>query len=101
MRRSLIALLILVAGAVLAAEKKDAPADKIVVSGASGGLAGETISELLSRGVPFNRLVLVTRTPERLASFVERGAEVRLGYFTKPVTLHAAFAGGREWQIRG
>jgi NAD(P)H dehydrogenase (quinone) len=79
-----------------AADRKDAPTDAIVVSGASGGLAGETITELLSRGVPFNRLILVTRTPEKLASFVERGAEVRAGDFTKPETLPTAFAGGRQ-----
>lgn len=79
-----------------AADKKEAPADQIVVSGASGGLAGETISELLTRGVPFNRLILVTRTPEKLASFAERGAEVRAGDFSKPETLSTAFAGGRQ-----
>lgn len=102
-RRWLIAALMLAIGAAvspseraLAADKKDAPADQIVISGASGGLAGETITELLQRGVPFKRLILVTRTPEKLASFVERGAEVRLGDFTKPETLPAAFAGGRQ-----
>lgn len=102
-RRRCVAVLLLAAGSALAplqvalaADKKDAPADKIVISGASGGLAGETISELASRGVPFNRLILVTRTPEKLASFVERGAEVRAGDFTKPETLPSAFAGGRE-----
>lgn len=79
-----------------AADKKDAPADKIIVSGASGGLAGETITELLARGVPYDRLILVTRTPEKLASFGERGAEVRLGDFTKSETLPTAFAGGRQ-----
>jgi NAD(P)H dehydrogenase (quinone) len=101
--RCLTAVLLLAAGAMLApiestraADKKDAPADKIVISGASGGLAGETISELLSRGVPFNRLILVTRTPEKLTSFAERGAEVRAGDFNQPDMLPAAFAGGRQ-----
>ena len=102
-RRCLMAVLLLAAGALLApiegtraAEKKAAPADKIIISGASGGLAGETLSELAARGVPFDRLILVTRTPEKLASFAERGAEVRAGDFTKPETLPAAFAGGRQ-----
>jgi NAD(P)H dehydrogenase (quinone) len=102
-RRWLSAALLLGAGALLpaspgtqAAEKKDEPADKIVISGASGGLAGETITELLARGVPFNRLILVTRTPEKLTSFGERGTEVRAGDFTKPEMLPNAFAGGRQ-----
>jgi NAD(P)H dehydrogenase (quinone) len=101
--RALVAVLVLAAGALvapgrstLAADKKEAPADQIVISGASGGLAGETITELLARGVPFKRLILVTRTPEKLASFVERGADVRPGDFTKPETLPTAFAGGRQ-----
>jgi len=101
--RALVAVLALAVGATvapgrstLAADKKEAPADQIVISGASGGLAGETLSELLARGVPFKRLILVTRTPEKLASFVERGAEVRPGDFTKPETLPTAFAGGRQ-----
>ena len=98
-----MAMLLIAVGAALtssesahAADKKDAPADKVIVSGASGGLAGEAISELLARGVPFNQLILVTRTPEKLASFVDRGAEVRFGDFTKPETLPTAFAGGRQ-----
>ena len=102
-RRCLMAVLVLAAGALLApvqsaraADKKEEPTDRIVISGASGGLAGETISELLSRGVPFTRLILVTRTPEKLASFTERGAEVRAGDFSKPETLTEAFAGGRQ-----
>src|SRR6185295_16718939 len=101
--RALVAVLALAVGATvapgrstLAADKKEAPADQIVISGASGGLAGETLSELLARGVPFKRLILVTRTPEKLASFVERGAQVRLGDFTKPETLAIAWRSTRR-----
>jgi NAD(P)H dehydrogenase (quinone) len=84
-------------GSVLAASKKDdSAADKIVISGASGGLAGETIDALLARGVPLENLILVTRTPEKLASFAQHGATVRAGDFNKPDTLPAAFAGGRQ-----
>ena len=79
-----------------AASKKNEAADKIIISGASGGLAGETIDALLERGVSIDKLILVTRTPEKLASLATRGATVRLGDFNKPDTLPAAFAGGRQ-----
>jgi NAD(P)H dehydrogenase (quinone) len=80
-------------GSVLAAQKEQA--DKIVISGASGELAGDTIRALLLRGVKLADLVLVTRTPEKLSSFSTNGAAVRLGDFDKPETLEPAFAGGR------
>jgi NAD(P)H dehydrogenase (quinone) len=81
-------------GSVFAAEKEGG--DKIVISGASGELASETIHALLLRGVKLVNLVLVTRTPEKLSSFSTNGAAVRLGDFDKPETLESAFAGGRE-----
>jgi NAD(P)H dehydrogenase (quinone) len=81
-------------GSVFAAEKE--AGDKIVVSGASGALAGEALRALLIRGVKLVDLVLVTRTPEKLSSFSTNGAAVRFGDFDKPETLAAAFAGGRE-----
>ncbi len=79
----------------LAAQKSERN-DTIVVSGASGGLAGETITALLGRGVQLHDLVLVTRTPQKLASYAAKGAAVRAGDFSKPETLEAAFAGGRQ-----
>ena len=78
------------------AAKKDDGGDKIIVSGASGGLAGETIQALLGRGVKPADLVLVTRTPEKLSSYAANGASVRAGDFSKPETLEAAFAGGKQ-----
>ena len=78
------------------AAQKEQDGDKIVISGASGGLAGETIRALLMRGVKLADLVLVTRTPEKLSSFSTNGASVRLGDFDKPETLEPAFAGGRQ-----
>lgn len=81
-------------GSVLAAEKSGN--DKIVISGASGQLAGETIRALLLRGIKLVDLVLVTRTPDKLSSFSANGAAVRFGDFDKPETLEAAFAGGRQ-----
>jgi NAD(P)H dehydrogenase (quinone) len=97
-----MAVLVLAAVAALAplssaiAADKKAANDLIVISGASGGLAGETIEELLARGVPVEKLILVTRTPEKLSALAERGAVVRAGDFNKPESLPAAFAGGRQ-----
>jgi NAD(P)H dehydrogenase (quinone) len=82
-------------GTALAAQEEQ-DGDKIVISGASGALAGEAIRALLLRGVKLVDLVLVTRTPEKLASFSTHGAQVRLGDFQRPETLEPAFAGGRE-----
>lgn len=81
---------------VRAADSNNEAADKIVISGASGGLAGETIDALLGRGVAPEKLILVTRTPARLSSLAERGADVRIGDFTNPDSLPVAFAGGRQ-----
>jgi NAD(P)H dehydrogenase (quinone) len=68
--------------------------EKIVVSGASGNLGGRTVEELLARGVAASRLILVSRTPEELKQYADRGASVRFGDFTKPESLPAAYAGG-------
>jgi NAD(P)H dehydrogenase (quinone) len=68
--------------------------DKIIISGASGGLAGETIDALLARGVKPSDLILVTRSPEKLSAWTTRGATVRKGDFDRPDSLPAAFAGG-------
>jgi NAD(P)H dehydrogenase (quinone) len=78
------------------AARKDAPTDTIVVTGASGGLAGEAIEALFARNVSPDRLILVTRTPDKLSFLAERGAQVRQGDFTKPEGLPAAFAGGKQ-----
>lgn len=104
-RRCFTALLVLAAGAVMApfgstqaAESKSdkTSGDKIVISGASGGLAGETLDALVGRGVKLDSLILVTRTPEKLAAYAANGADVRAGDFTKPDSLEEAFAGGRK-----
>ncbi len=74
-----------------------AHAEKIIVTGASGGFAGETITALLARGVRPADLILVTRTPEKtpeLRELAARGASVRKGDFNDPESLPAAFAGG-------
>ncbi|WP_111732930.1 SDR family oxidoreductase [Roseovarius amoyensis] len=63
-----------------------------IVTGASGQLGSQVIENLLAQGA--ERLVAITRTPEKLAALRERGVEVRAGDFNDPATLGAAFAGG-------
>lgn len=71
-----------------------AQVERIIVSGASGNLGGLTVEELLARGVPASRLILVSRTPEKLKKYADMGASVRFGDFTKPESLPAAYEGG-------
>lgn len=74
-----------------------AQAEKIIITGASGGFATETIDALLARGVKPSDLILVTRTPEKtpeLKELAAKGAAVRKGDFNDPDSLPAAFAGG-------
>ena len=73
---------------------QDASGERIIVSGASGNLGGLTVKELLARGVPASRLILVSRTPNELEEYAKQGATVRFGDFTKPESLPAAYAGG-------
>jgi NAD(P)H dehydrogenase (quinone) len=89
--RLAVATLALAGSAALA---QGAGEDKIVISGASGNLGGLTIKELLARGVPASRLILVSRTPDKEAEYAKLGASVRFGDFTKPESLAAAYAGG-------
>lgn len=65
----------------------------IVITGASGQL-GRRVAELVLEQT--SDVVLVTRSPEVLAGFAERGAQVRYGDFDDPESLDAAFAGGER-----
>lgn len=78
------------------ARVRGVPAGPIIISGAAGHLGELTVRALMLRGIPANRLILVSRTPERLESFASQGASVRFGDFTAPQSLPAAFAGGRQ-----
>ena len=62
------------------------------ITGASGHLGRLTAEALLHRVEP-DELVLITRTPDRLADLAARGVDVRAGDFTRPGTLGAAFDG--------
>lgn len=83
-------------GAFAADKGQKSSGDKIVISGASGGLAGETLDALIGRGVRLDSLILVSRTPDKLSTYASNGADVRPGDFTKPDTLERAFAGGKK-----
>jgi NAD(P)H dehydrogenase (quinone) len=65
----------------------------IVITGASGQL-GRRVAELVLEQT--SDVVLATRSPEALAGFAERGAQVRHGDFDDPASLDAAFAGGER-----
>ncbi len=86
----------LIASTSSAASAGDEPRDKIVISGASGQLGQLVVRDLLARGVPASDLILVSRTPEKLAEFEKLGASTRFGDFTKPESLPAAYAGGTK-----
>lgn len=68
--------------------------ERIIISGASGQLGGQALKWLLAKGVPARDLILVSRTPQRLAAYATQGASVRFGDFSQPDSLPAAYAGG-------
>jgi NAD(P)H dehydrogenase (quinone) len=90
------ACVLLFTSAGTAAEPRQKIDDRIVISGASGQLGELVVRELLARGFPARNLILVSRTPEKLAEFRELGATTRFGDFSKPESLPAAYAGGNK-----
>ena len=68
-----------------------------VITGASGHL-GRRVAELLvsEHDVAPADLVLVTRSPDKLADLAADGAHVRHGDFGDPASLQAAFAGAEK-----
>jgi NAD(P)H dehydrogenase (quinone) len=87
---------LIISVASIAAPGDGKPGGKIVISGASGQLAGLVVKELLARGVPADDLILVSRTPEKLDEFTKLGASARFGDFAKPESLSTAYAGGSK-----
>lgn len=77
-----------------AAPAAAADGDMIIVSGASGELGGLVVEQLLERGVAPSRLILVSRTPDDLGRYASMGASTRMGDFTQPGSLAAAYEGG-------
>jgi NAD(P)H dehydrogenase (quinone) len=70
----------------------------IVITGASGKL-GRLTAEAVAVKVSPSEVTLVTRTPDALGDFAERGFVVRAGDFDEPPSLRAAFAGGERLLI--
>lgn len=67
--------------------------ERLLITGASGQL-GRRTAELVLERRPARDLILVTRSPDKLADLQARGAEVRFGDFARADGLPAAFAGG-------
>jgi NAD(P)H dehydrogenase (quinone) len=68
---------------------------KIIVTGASGQF-GSAAARLLLEKVPAEDLVLLSRTPDKLAGFAAQGAQVRYADFDDPASLRAATEGGER-----
>ena len=68
---------------------------KIIVTGASGQF-GSAAARLLLEQVPAEDLVLLSRTPDKLAEFAARGAHVRRADFDDPASLVPAMEGGEK-----
>jgi len=68
---------------------------KIIVTGASGQFGGQAAEKLLET-CPAEDIILLSRTPDKLSHFAERGAHVRRADFDDPGSLVAAMAGGER-----
>ncbi|NYF22246.1 NAD(P)H dehydrogenase (quinone) [Xanthomonas sp. JAI131] len=68
--------------------------DSLLVTGAGGQFGQRVLAHLLDTlQLPPTRIVAVTRRPEILSAWAERGIEVRQGDFDAPSSLDAAFHG--------
>jgi NAD(P)H dehydrogenase (quinone) len=63
------------------------------VTGANGAFGRAAATRLIER-VPAGELILTSRSPQKLADFAARGAQVRFADFDDPASLREAFAGG-------
>ncbi|BBC71938.1 NAD(P)-dependent oxidoreductase [Altererythrobacter sp. B11] len=68
---------------------------KIIITGASGNFGNAAARQLLEH-VPAEDLILLSRTPEKLAEFDQLGAQVRRADFDDPASLAAATEGGES-----
>jgi NAD(P)H dehydrogenase (quinone) len=69
---------------------------KIAITGASGHFGREATRLLIEGGASPDRLILVTRSPEKLAARAAEGAEVRQGDFDDQDGLAQALAGAER-----
>jgi NAD(P)H dehydrogenase (quinone) len=68
---------------------------RLAITGASGQLGRRTAELVLAQCAPGD-VILATRTPDALADFASRGADVRYANFDEPESLRAAFAGAER-----
>ena len=68
---------------------------RIVITGASGQYGQAATDMLIEKGLA-DRLILITRTPHKLAARAAQGCDVRYGDYDKPETLEAALQGGEK-----
>lgn len=67
----------------------------LIVTGASGQLGQRVLTHLLDTlALPAGDIIAISRTPERLAAWADRGIQVRAADFDAPDTLADAFRGG-------
>ncbi len=66
---------------------------KLLITGASGEFGRLAVQQLLQQVNPAD-LILISRSPDKLAAFAEKGCEIRQGDFDEsPDTLQHTFAG--------
>ncbi len=68
---------------------------KIVITGASGQYGRMATDKLIAKGRASD-LILITRTPAKLADRTDQGCDVRYGDFDKPETLAEAVKGAEK-----
>ncbi|MDF2938787.1 MAG: hypothetical protein K0Q90_4160 [Paenibacillaceae bacterium] len=68
---------------------------KIIITGATGQLGSQVISQLLQK-IPAHRLAAVVRSPEKAAPLAEKGIEIRQGDYNDSASLASAFQGGTK-----
>jgi NAD(P)H dehydrogenase (quinone) len=68
---------------------------RIVITGASGQYGRLATDMLIAKGLA-DRLILITRSPARLADRTAQGCDVRYGDFDKPETLAQAVQGAEK-----
>lgn len=64
--------------------------NKILVTGASGGLGRGIVENLLLR-MPSSRIAVLARDPAKVDDFRKKGVEVRVGDYADTASLNAAF----------
>jgi NAD(P)H dehydrogenase (quinone) len=71
---------------------------RIVITGASGQYGRSLTDKLIAQGRATD-LILITRTPDKLADRTGQGCDVRYGDFDKPETLVAAVQGADSMML--